>query len=563
MHQIARILILLMLIPAGLSAQTPATTAALEKLSELEKDLTKVRNKVAELRTILANAPACPACPTCPPPVVCSVINCTLSAWGAWSAWAPVSPTQEARTRTRTILTPASNGGTCTEPLTETETRSIVLPGTVTVSTASQLLAALKLSHTTVKLEPGTYVGNFVISGSGVQVIGASLPETRVQANATAGYQLVPSDRAQPALTITGSDVTVTGLTIGQGQEDRAMVVVGSSLATDPLQQPNNVTLDRLELTAGALGGKRGMELNARSITVKRSRILNFWRQNEDSQAILIVNGPGPYLVEDNQLQASGENIMSGGSSIRSAAMVPGGIVIRGNLIDKPQEWRTKRGSVKNSVEFKAARGALLENNLIDGMWLDAQSGHAIVITPRNQYDDSPWTVVEDIVVKGNKVINHTDGFFANILGTDNIYPSQQTSRITIEGNYGDSNQGIKVTAGVAGWLRIRNNTWPRIKGSALNFDNPAVLIPFEFTRNVLSAGYYGIQGQALGSGVEALNVYCQPGWVVQGNVIEQPVRSAWPYTAPNTNRFLSGPGLLAPLLDAEGHYTPDRSLGW
>jgi hypothetical protein len=49
---------------------------------------------------------------------------------------------------------------------------------------------------------------------------------------------------------------------------------------------------------------------------------------------------------------------------------------------------------------------------------------------------------------------------------------------------------------------------------------------------------------------------------VVQGNVIEQPVRTIWPWTAPNTNTFVVAPNTLAPLLDAEGHYTPGGA-GW
>lgn len=61
-------------------------------------------------------------------------VDCVLSAWSAWSAWAPINATQETRTRTRTVVTPASNGGmACPSPLLETETRAIVIaPPTAT-----------------------------------------------------------------------------------------------------------------------------------------------------------------------------------------------------------------------------------------------------------------------------------------------------------------------------------------------------------------------------------------------------------------------------------------------
>jgi len=55
-------------------------------------------------------------------------VDCVLSQWSVWSAWAPVNATQEGRTRTRTVITPAANGGAaCPSPLLETETRDIVI----------------------------------------------------------------------------------------------------------------------------------------------------------------------------------------------------------------------------------------------------------------------------------------------------------------------------------------------------------------------------------------------------------------------------------------------------
>jgi hypothetical protein len=55
-------------------------------------------------------------------------VDCVVSVWSPWSAWTPISNTQEQRTRTRTVLTPASNGGAACPSLTETETRAIAPP---------------------------------------------------------------------------------------------------------------------------------------------------------------------------------------------------------------------------------------------------------------------------------------------------------------------------------------------------------------------------------------------------------------------------------------------------
>lgn len=59
-----------------------------------------------------------------PPP-----IDCVLSEWTPWSPWALINATQEGRTRTRSVLIPAANGGmACPSPLLETETRAIAPP---------------------------------------------------------------------------------------------------------------------------------------------------------------------------------------------------------------------------------------------------------------------------------------------------------------------------------------------------------------------------------------------------------------------------------------------------
>lgn len=82
--------------------------------------------------------------PPPPPPPPPPPVNCVVSDWGPWSAWTPISSTTEQRTRTRTVITPASNGGTPCPPLTETETRPIVVvpppdPCVVTPLTLSQI----------------------------------------------------------------------------------------------------------------------------------------------------------------------------------------------------------------------------------------------------------------------------------------------------------------------------------------------------------------------------------------------------------------------------------------
>jgi hypothetical protein len=420
-----------------------------------------------------------------------------------------------------------------------------------TVTNAPELTEALARGGI-IELAPGTYAGNFVVNVPGTELRGATLPVVRVAPDQTSGYVLEPADRLKPALQIAASHFRMVGIRVLNGDPARSAVVAGSATATDPSAQPADIELDRVEIVAANGVGKRGIEAHTRAFTLIRSRVVGFFYRGQDSQAFLTYNGPGPYTLIDNELSASGENIMTGGGSIRSAAMIPSNVVIRGNLIVKPPEWRGKSGSVKNSVEFKAVKGALVEDNIIDGCWRDAQAGNMIVITPRNQYNDSPWTVVEDVVIRGNRSIRHTDGFAVNILGTDNNAPTQPTARVTIEHNlFQDSPKGILVSYGVTGYLRVVNNTLPEVRWNLLMFSNTVVKTPLTFTGNVAKSGKYGVSGDNTAPGEPTLAAHTVL-QAFEGNVIEKTTARSIKWPGHNT---LLDPGALASVLDSRFKY--------
>ena len=61
---------------------------------------------------------------------------------------------------------------------------------------------------------------------------------------------------------------------------------------------------------------------------------------NADSQAIAGYNGAGPFTIENNYLEAAGENVMFGGADPAVTNLVPSDIVLRRNHLFKPLEWR-------------------------------------------------------------------------------------------------------------------------------------------------------------------------------------------------------------------------------
>src|SRR5262249_1968661 len=106
---------------------------------------------------------------------------------------------------------------------------------------------------------------------------------------------------------------------------------------------------------------------------------------------------------------------------------------IRRNLISKPLSWMSQSWTVKNLIEFKNAQRVLVEGNIIENNWAAGQQGYAILFTPRNQSGTAPWVIVRDLTITSN-IIRHVAAVF-NVLGHDNLAPSQQTQNIVISNN--------------------------------------------------------------------------------------------------------------------------------
>lgn len=382
-------------------------------------------------------------------------------------------------------------------------------PTVVTVNSATELDTALKAKAPRVFLNPGTYLGNWTLAAP-------------VFLEGTRDAVLTPSDPLNPTFTVTASDVTVVGVKISCGTRD--CIVVGDLAAKDASTQPARVSFENNTVEAGAKGGHRGFALHGTALTVRNNRITGFWEVGRDSQGVWGNNGAGPYTVIDNYIEASGENILFGGSDPGIVGMVPSDILVRGNTLVKPLSYKTLGATVKNSLEFKNARRVLATENVIDGWW-PAGQGAPIQFTPRNQDGTCNWCVVEDIAFIANTVRNAPLGFAINILGTDNEHPSAQTKRITIARNlFTDSQGGIQVIGGVEGGMIVDHNTFPGIKTKLFSFDRiantPDVLTALTFTNNVFRAGTYGVSGDgSTAMGLPSLMAFCSlTDW--SGNVI-------------------------------------------
>ncbi len=212
------------------------------------------------------------------------------------------------------------------------------------------------------------------------------------------------------------------------------IVLGGSGSQTQISQMPHTLIFDRVYIHGDpAVGQKRGIALNSGATEIINSHISDIKAVGIDTQAIGGWNGSGPYLIQNNYLEAAGENVMFGGADPSIPGLVPSDITIRRNLFSKPLQWRQERWQVKNAFELKNARRVLVEGNVFEHVWPAAQAGFAVLFSTRNQNGRAPWSVVEDITFQYN-IIRHAANAI-NISGLDNEHSSQQGRRYRIAHN--------------------------------------------------------------------------------------------------------------------------------
>src|SRR5712692_9463195 len=173
---------------------------------------------------------------------------------------------------------------------------------------------------------------------------------------------------------------------------------------------PHHIIFDRCYIHGDPKKGtRRGIAMNARHTAVIDSYLSDLKEVGADSQAIMGWNGPGPFKIVNNYLEGAGENIMFGGADPAIPNLVPSDIEIRGNHFFKPLSWKVgdpsyadHHWSVKNFFELKNARRVMVEGNLFENCWNDAQTGIGIVLTPRAD----PYATVQDVSFVNNVIRN-------------------------------------------------------------------------------------------------------------------------------------------------------------
>ena len=158
--------------------------------------------------------------------------------------------------------------------------------------------------------------------------------------------------------------------------------------------QSNHIVVDRVYIhgpsTPGSTGVKFGIVFGGQHQAVIDSTIEGLISNDGEAKAIAGWVA-GPWLIDNNFLSASGENIMIGGATPLINGLTPSDIEIIHNHFYKTLEWRDNapllqghnKVLTKNLLELKNAQRVLIDGNVFENVWPDGQTGYAVVFTPK------------------------------------------------------------------------------------------------------------------------------------------------------------------------------------
>jgi PKD repeat protein len=250
---------------------------------------------------------------------------------------------------------------------------------TIYVAAGASLQAALNAAQpgdTILLAEGAEFVGNFVLpakAGDQWITVRSAAPDPVLPA---AGVRIQPAHA--PLLARLRSPNTAAALRTAPGAHhwavrylefaanlsghgDIIQIGDGSSAQNTLSAVPHHLVLSHLYIHGDPLWGqKRGIALNAAHVTISDSHISECKGVGQDTQAIGGWNGPGPYLIENNYLEAAGENVLFGGADPAIPYLVADGITVRRNYMSRPMQWRNPiLGTPQNVTAAVEAGGSL------------------------------------------------------------------------------------------------------------------------------------------------------------------------------------------------------------
>jgi hypothetical protein len=423
---------------------------------------------------------------------------------------------------------------------------------TLTVGPKDSLQAALNAAQygDTIVMQAGAaYNGGFVLpakSGTGEILIQSSraneLPEgKRVNASQAALFARLQTTNDEPVVkTAAGAHhyrfVGIEFSTSTAKVQVYDLIRFGESRHEQKTLDavPHHLVIDRCYIHGfDTQDVQRGISLNSAETTISNSYISEIHGVGYDTQAIAGWNGPGPFHIINNYLEAAGENIMFGGADPANANLIPSDIEIRRNYAFKPMSWKVgdptyagKHWTVKNLLELKNAKNVVIDGNVFENNWTDGQAGIPILFTVRNQEGSAPWSIIENVTFTNNIVKGAEGGL--NLLGSDNEKPSQRSSGVTIANNLFVDLRGIFLTLNGFNNVSLLHNTHFQTGNIMILYGTPVQQLVYRDNLTIRGSKGYGVFGDGTGEGAIALRKFAPDG-VFRNNVLVGADSSLYP----------------------------------
>jgi hypothetical protein len=312
---------------------------------------------------------------------------------------------------------------------------------------------------------------------------------------------------------------------------------------------------------------QRGIALNSADTSITNSYISDIKWEGKDTQAIGGWNGPGPFQIINNYLEASGENLMFGGGAPAIPNLVPSDVIVRGNYMFKPLSWRIGDPSyagtpwtVKNLLELKSCRRCVIDNNVLENSWPHAQIGWGVIFNSCTE-DSGTWQAVEDVQFTRNRIIRTAEGIdLAGGNKVNTVSTEVRLKRVYVadndidSGNFGGAGIQFQLIQGSED-VTVEHNT-SKGPNKFLMLDTSGTLLHqrLSLASNLAEHGTYGVFGNGGAFGEAALNKFSS-GWVFQRNALynikpsgvsptQYPADNYFPATAAEAQVLLGTDGL-------------------
>jgi hypothetical protein len=333
---------------------------------------------------------------------------------------------------------------------------------------------------------------------------------------------------------LVGLEITVAaGATTEAPNIQQGIVNFGQGDASENTvaKLPRDLILDRSYVHGNPLTNtKRCVRADAISVAVIGSHLLECHGKGFDSQAILAYNSTGPFLFENNRLEAAGEVIMFGGS-LSLIGIVPADATIRRNILTRPLAWQTQGWVVKNLFELKNVQRVLFEQNILENHWAGGQAGATVVLGTA----DNPcaFCIVSDVTFQWNQI--------NNVAGVFNLFPNygnaQPMRRVKLANNLITNAGASGLTIGGTLYhyqlqsnvddLWIENNTGFGVT-QHVNLDGALKKARFTFRNNLGGSAPY-VWWSSSGGGETANSVNLTSPYLITNNCFVAPATAPLP----------------------------------